>query len=699
MFLALAVMLIPVAAVATIGVAGFRASVGGLEEFRSDTVDEGVLIESLRDMLVHADDVGEAYVETDAPAVGARFAALSDRVDQRFIELGALHASDEHTPAEHAPVTYARQMWLQATQEIQMAIAFPRGSIDSRLDVFHDVIDEAAAAAADMYSANLSEVAGEISSLRDRESVQLLTFLATLFISTIAAFLLARRLRRSITRPLSVLSNAAAQIGSDDLTHRISVEGNDELARVGEAFNAMTTRLQKSRDDLSYQALHDPLTGLSNRALFMERMKHAIARADRRDTPISVLYLDLDGFKDVNDTFGHEAGDNLLVDVAARLRDSLREEDAIARLGGDEFGILLEEDLEGATRTADRLIALFAGAEAAQAPGLPVGASIGIATRLQKEELDELVRQADSAMYAAKAAGKGGWQVFSSGSSDNVHRSQELRAQLKLALERDEFVVHYQPIVTLDTGAINSVEALVRWNHPTRGLLQPADFLVEAEEAGHIVDIDRWVLRESCRQVRAWQGEVPEAAALSLNVNLSARHLQQPGLTQEVKETLQYSGLAPEHLILEITETSLVRDHDTAAQELRELKALDVRIALDDFGTGFSSLSRLLNFPIDVIKIDRSFVSDLGAHDQRSDLVRALVALGDTLGLRVVAEGIETETQLDYLRLIECELGQGFFFAKPLSAELMESVLQVGCSVRAVEPALSAVFDATLELT
>jgi diguanylate cyclase (GGDEF)-like protein len=675
-------MLIPVAAVAAIGVAGFRTSVGGLETFRSETVDEGVLIENLTGLLAHADDIGPIYVENQDPAEGARFDALAERIDQAFDALEALASSEQDAPA-----LYSRQLWLQAIQEVRIAVAFPHGPVEDRLDRFHDRIDEASATIAHLYAINLNQVSDEISSLQERESKQLLAFLATLFVSTIAAYLLARRLRRSIMTPLLSLERGAARVGDDDLSHRLPVEGDDELARVSEAFNTMAANVQETRDQLHHQALHDPLTGLPNRTLFMDRMHHAIARADRRNTPMSVLYLDLDGFKTVNDTRGHEAGDQVLVAVAGHLTKALRAEDSVARLGGDEFAVLLEEGRPGAIRTAERIMAAFKDASEKGSKSSSVTASIGIATLEDGQELDELLRQADAAMYAAKAEGKARWQVFGSGPGSDVQASQTLRAELQRAIERSEFVIHFQPIVKLDSGAILSVEALVRWNHPTRGILLPADFLQEAEDAGHILFIDRWVLREACRQVRTWRDRVPEARDLSVNVNISARHLQSPGLNLEVKEALQLSGLGPENLTLEITETSLVHDHDTAVKELGELKSMGVQIALDDFGTGYSSLRRLLDFPIDAIKIDRGFVSDLGARDQRSELVRALVNLGETLGLRVVAEGIETETQIDYLRLIRCEQGQGFLFAKPLAAELMESLLRVGCSVREVEPA------------
>jgi diguanylate cyclase (GGDEF)-like protein len=654
--------------------------------------DERILIEGVRPLLTQADDLGESYVKTEDPVIGARFSDLARRLDSAFVRLTGV----DHTDASAAAV-HAHLLWDVAEQEIQKAISYPVGSAEDRLNKFHDVIDESSMVVADLYAIELSEVEEEITSAHTREMQQLVAFLVTLLVSSLVALWLSRKLGRSIKKPLLSLEQAAERVGADDLSHRISVQGDDELARVSDAFNAMAARVEESRDALSYQALHDPLTGLSNRTLFMEWMKRGIARADRRGTPLSVLYLDLDGFKEINDSKGHEAGDKMLVTVATCLQESIRQEDAIARLGGDEFGILLEENPAGAVHAAERVLACLDGIGDHQPGQAEVAASIGIATREHKEELDELLRQADEAMYAAKAAGKGGWEVFGAGPESALRQSQTLRAELGRAIENEEFVVHYQPIVKLKSGAIDSVEALVRWNHPTRGLLLPIDFLDEAEEAGQIVAIDRWVLREACRQVCAWRRDVPAAENLSLNVNLSAKQLQHPGLASDVAEALEFSGLAAEHLILEITETFLLRDTDTAENELRQLKALDVQIALDDFGTGFSSVSRLMRFPIDIIKIDRSFVSALGELEERSDLVLALVNLGETLGLEVVAEGIETASQLDYLRSIECEQGQGYFFAKPLGAPLMESVLQVGCSVRDIPPALDDRIDRAID--
>ena len=452
---------------------------------------------------------------------------------------------------------------------------------------------------------------------------------------------------RSVTVPLRSLEEAAAHLGREDLSHRIDVRGDDELTRVGSAFNSMAERLQEGREELHHLALHDPLTGLPNRALFLEQLQHAIARARRKRTHVSVLYLDLDGFKSVNDTLGHPAGDELLVGVGERLRRSLREVDTVARLGGDEFGVLLEEELQGATLTAQRLVKQFERPWSLSSGYASVGVSIGVAARDAEEELDELLRQADTAMYAAKASGKGRWRVYSPDLGTTVFTSRSFRAELQQAVEEEQFVVHYQPIMNIGDGSISGVEALVRWNHPRRGILPPSEFLGEAEESGHVVLIDRWVLRESCRQVRAWQTRIPGAEHLSVHVNLSARDLQHEGLADEIGKAVRGSGLAPADVILEITETTLVHDADAVAVELGKLKELHVGLALDDFGTGFSSLSHLYEFPIDIIKIDRSFVGALGIDTRSPDLVKALVELGHTLGLIVVAEGIEEAAQLE----------------------------------------------------
>jgi diguanylate cyclase (GGDEF)-like protein len=670
LFLVLAAMMLALVAVAGVRVITFRTTVDALEGFRADTVGQSKRIAEVRRLLESADNAGEAYVETESVAEGEMFAVISREIDRGFVDLEMSGSRRERLLASSA-----RLRWARARETIARAVLLPTGGDGDRLDAFHDGVDAAAGLLSDQFALNVDEVGHEISALRVRERVQLYASFAILFFGFVLGGLLSRRMYRSITTPLKSLEQAATQLGRDDLSYRIDVHGDDELARVGSAFNAMAEKLQEGRSQLQHQALHDPLTGLPNRALFIEQLEHAIARGRRKGTPVSVLFLDLDGFKAVNDTLGHHAGDEVLIGVAGRLRGSLREDDAVARLGGDEFGIVLEEELRGATSTAQRIVRAFGRPWSSTSDHVPIGVSIGIATRSAEEELDELLRQADAAMYAAKASGKGRWRVYSPDLGTDLLASRSLRAELQHAVENEEFVVHYQPVMDLRTDSVTGVEALVRWNHPRRGLLPPSEFLHEAEVSGHVVHIDRWVLREACRQVRLWQEGIPGAERLFVHVNLSARQLQHPGLAEEIGEVVRVSGLAPTDLILEITETTLVQDAEAAASELSKLKELHVRLALDDFGTGFSSLSHLHEFPIDIIKIDRSFVASSRRDGRRPELVKALVELGRTLGLVVVAEGVEDAAQLAYLRSVGCDRAQGYLWAKPLSAEKLEIFL------------------------
>jgi diguanylate cyclase (GGDEF)-like protein len=680
LFLVLTAMLFALLAVAGARVVTFGATADALEGFRRETVVSSKRIIEVSRLLARADELGEAYVESGDPAKGETFAAISQEIHRKLTDMERSGA-----PRERTLGTAARLRWELVGPSLEAALLLPARGDGNRLDPFHDRVSETDAFLMDRLALETEQVSDEIASLLFRERIQLFASLAILLFGSVFGGVLSRRVYRSITGPLKKLEEAAAQLGHEDLSHRVEVSGHDELTSVGVAFNSMADKLQKSRKELHHQALHDPLTRLPNRALFMEQLGHAIARGRRRGTPVSVLFLDLDGFKAVNDTLGHEAGDEVLVNVAERLRRSLRDEDTVARLGGDEFGIVLEEELQGATLTAQRIVRRFQRPWSLTSGDVPVSVSIGIATRTGEEELDELLRQADTAMYAAKASGKGRWRVFSPDLGAQMLASRSLRAELQRAVEAEEFVVHYQPVIDLRTGTTTGVEALVRWNHPQRGLLPPSEFLGEAEASGHVVHIDRWVLREACRQVREWQRNVPGAERLSVHVNLSARQLQHPGLAEEIGEAVRVSGLAPNDLILEITETTLVHDAAAAATELRKLKDLHVRLALDDFGTGFSSLSHLHEFPIDIIKIDRSFVATLGHEGRRPELVKALVELGRTLGLVVVAEGIEEASQLEYLRSVGCERAQGYYFAKPLDAEQLEMLLPHSCSRRVPE--------------
>jgi diguanylate cyclase (GGDEF)-like protein/PAS domain S-box-containing protein len=422
-------------------------------------------------------------------------------------------------------------------------------------------------------------------------------------------------------------------------------------------------------EQLAHQAFHDPVTSLANRALFVERARHALARTRRDDEGLAVIFLDLDDFKTINDSLGHAAGDQVLLDVAKRLESCIRASDTAARFGGDEFAVLLEdvESIQEASDAAERILEAFTEPLRLEGKELIVRASLGIAVAGNGggAEADDLIRNADAAMYIAKRDGKGGYRMFEPAMHEVVLARLEMRADLQRAIVNNEFELHYQPVVRLEDGVVCGLEALVRWQHPERGLLQPDSFIPFAEESGLIVPIGRWVLREGCRKAQQVQEQFPLDPPLTMSINLSVKQLQHSDIVADVSDAMREAGLDPRCLTLEITETVVMADADLAVERLQDLKALGVRLAMDDFGTGYSSLSYLSRFPVDVLKMDRSFLRS-GQTPEQSGLASAVVALGQTLALEVVAEGIELKEQWNTLRELGCESGQGFYFARPM---------------------------------
>jgi len=430
---------------------------------------------------------------------------------------------------------------------------------------------------------------------------------------------------------------------------------------------------------LAHQARHDPLTTLPNRALLLERLRGELARAARRQRPVYLLWLDLDDFKVVNDSLGHQVGDQLLQAVGDRLRGCLRPGDTPARMGGDEFTVLLTDidDLPHAVEVADRVGQQLRVPFRLAGREVVVHASIGVAESVPgATSAEELLRNADIAMYEAKKQGKGQHQVFLPGMDLAAWKRLELEAELRAALEDGQFELYYQPILDLDSGAVSELEALVRWDHPTRGLLPPAEFIPVAEETGLIVPLGRLVLDQACRQLAAWSPDQHGEPPLGVSVNLSARQLRDPDLPGQVASVLASSGLDPARLTLEITETTMVHDPDTAATTLAALRRLGVRVAVDDFGTGYATLGSLKHYPVDQLKIDRSFIGGLGRDPQDTAIVHAIVAFGRTLGLQLTAEGIESADQLRQLQTLGCHHGQGYYFAKPLQSGGVERYLE-----------------------
>ena len=443
------------------------------------------------------------------------------------------------------------------------------------------------------------------------------------------------------------------------------------------AFIRDITDRKRYEAELARRAVTDPLTGLANRALFLDRLTSALERLNRRNGTVAVLFIDLDRFKVINDSLGHAAGDRLLAILGDRMRGVLRPADTLARFGGDEF-VLVCEDLDGgrdAGALADRLLAVLGAKAVLDGREMVVDASIGIALASSPGVgAEELVRDADAAMYRAKRRSGGAWELFDEGLRAHAVARLELERELRDALHRGELRVFYQPVVDLDERPV-AAEALVRWQHPVRGIVPPVEFIPLSEQTGLIVPLGKYVLEEACRQLAEWHRD-PATAHLQIKVNLSARQLADPGLPRWVEELLARHGLTPSSLCLEITESVLLDESGTPAEALQALHAHGVQLAVDDFGTGHSSLLSLRRFPVQVLKLDRSFVSGLGRNDSDTAIVGSVIGLAHSLGLTAVAEGVETREQLEKLRSFGCDLAQGFLWSRPVPAEEAADLLR-----------------------
>ncbi len=460
----------------------------------------------------------------------------------------------------------------------------------------------------------------------------------------------------------------------EDLKLFETLANNASVALQYDRLEQAVHQLRALQEQLHHQAFHDPLTDLGNRSLFTNQIKAALVESGSGE--VGVLFVDLDDFKTFNDSFGHWAGDELLVAVARRLRESVRPDDAIARLGGDEFAVLVTDGhsvQDSARIVAERIMKAFEQPVSAAGEIIFVQLSVGIATTQEGWDADELIRNADLAMYHAKESGKGRFATFDPGMREAVLKRHSLKEELQRAVERGQLVVEYQPIVALETGAVIAAEALVRWNHPNRGRLLPAEFVPLAEETGMIMALGQFVLEEACRNARAWQGQSRGGEGVHVHVNLSVVELRDPALNTTVTAALEQGGLDPSLLVLEITE-SLLHDADSNVETLERLRRLGVRLALDDFGTGYSSLSYLRSLPLDILKIAKPFVEGMTRGSQESSFARMIIDLARALDLRVVAEGIESAEELEALRELGCEFGQGFFLAEPLAREAAPQV-------------------------
>ncbi len=466
----------------------------------------------------------------------------------------------------------------------------------------------------------------------------------------------------------------------EELEIRVA-ERTAELVKANQKLLTEITERKRVESQLLHLAFHDALTGLPNRAAFIDRLRHAINYSKRHsDYLFAVLFIDLDRFKVINDSFGHHKGDQFLLAIASRLEICVRSIDTAARLGGDEFTILLEgiQDVSDAIKVAERIEQELKLPFELDGQEIFTTASIGIAlsSTINYERPEDVLRDADTAMYRAKILGRARYELFNSNMYANALAKLQLETDLRRAIERRELRVYYQPIVSLTSGLMLGFEALLRWEHPERGLLTPADFISIAEETGLIFSIGKWVLQEACSQMQAWRASHPANLLKKISVNLSLQQFSQPDLIEQIEQILESTGLNADSLVLDITESVIVENGDRVIAVLYQLREMGIQLSIDDFGTGYSSLGRLYNFPISLLKIDRSFISSINTSSRDLEIIEILVTLAHKLCVDVLAEGIETKEQLALLRKVNCEYGQGHFFSVPLNSSAAEALIK-----------------------
>ena len=501
---------------------------------------------------------------------------------------------------------------------------------------------------------------------------------------------------RGVTRPITALIHFSRAIGRGDYAEPLAVSNRDEIGELASSFNQMQEGIAERERRITELAYMDALTGLPNRSLFNDRLQHAISVAQRGSHPLSVMMMDLDRFKYVNDTLGHPIGDLLLCKVAERLREALyRATDTVARLGGDEFAVLLPaDDIHAAKLIATRILKALEAPTMIEGQLVDIGASIGVVSFPQNgTDMSTLMRHADIAMYTAKRT-NAGYALYDERHDHNSAERLSLMSELRLAVEHDQLMLHYQPKVDLVTHKVKYVEALVRWDHPTRGFIAPDQFIPFAEQTGYIKTISRWVANRAIEQCASWHRQGIE---LAVSINVSARELIQSTLPDTFSALLEKHGVAPEWIWIEITESAIMDDPNHAIETLDRLHALGIRLSIDDFGTGYSSLSYLKRMPVDEIKIDKSFVMGMVEHKDDETIVRSTIDLGHNMGLKVVAEGVETLEVMTQLKALQCDLVQGFHLSRPLPPAKLEAWLLEWEAKREVDLAPESDLDAFVQ--
>jgi diguanylate cyclase (GGDEF)-like protein len=669
-------MLLPCFAVALLAVVSTLDSNAKIARIADEAVDEHQVIARVRQEFSDLLSIGEAQLQ-------------GERVERTFDkQVGTVLAAFDEARSVLDP-TDDERLW-DARQSVLDLVA--HGSALERGDL--DIVGFRALADADsleafaqldaIHQVGSEEFVVDTAAVSQRSN-RILVLVGVVLIGAVAAtMIVVRRLRRALYVPLRDLEAGLEQFAVDGLGHRIEVGGDREFRSVAGVVNTMAARLEDSLAELAHRAFHDPLTGLANRTQLERRLDRQLRRSREDDRPSvgAVVVLDLDGFKAVNDALGHQAGDDVLVEVARRLRATVRPADLVARMGGDEFAILLTDASE--TTEVDSIVQRLSAAVCAPimvaGRAVVLGCSAGADLVRNGGSPPDLLRHADIALYAAKREGRGRLLQFEPAMEVVVQQRLALEAELRLALSSHEIEVVYQPVMDLGTLQVAGFEALARWNHPVRGIVGPDEFIPIAEATGLIVPLGKLVLEEACRHVADWR-HLPAHEPLLMGVNVSPNQLQDHGFIDQVRSALHASGVQASALVLEVTETVMADPRAVAC--LHELKQVGVGVALDDFGTGYSSLSYLQQLPIDVLKIDKSFIDGIDTHPDRAVLVNTVLRMGRALRLRTVAEGIEDADQLELLQRLGCQRGQGFYLSEPLRADAVEGFLARTAAVSA----------------